>query len=343
MEVLQATPKALLRKIQKMEDKLEKAEKKIRAQSKKITYCFKREKLLIVSRNSWKSKCKDKQQKIKGLEVKLVHKEKVSRHPYSSSIMKLSFLLRQQGKCSYLGISRILKILCFCGLLELDKIPCPNTIQNWVSKMGLYNLKNGHKSLKNKEVCLIIDESIKVGQERLLLIAMCAADKRLTTPLPSINIGKGEEERADQALSFENMTICYLEGRKSWTGDEREKVLENLAKDLDIKISYIISDEASTLKKAIRQFDCPHVFDISHAVGNCLKRTFEKEEIYKNFTKIISGFQSRGVNQDLTYLIPPKQGTKARFMNQKPIVNRMWSKVYLESTRKSHRLILYLL
>ena len=58
-----------------------------------------------------------------------------------------------------------------------------------------------------------------------------------------------------------------------------------------------------------------------------LKQTFEKQESYVLFTKLVGSYLSKGVNQDLSYLCPPKLGKKARFMNQSRVIN--WAKIML--------------
>lgn len=69
------------------------------------------------------------------------------------------------------------------------------------------------------------------------------------------------------------------------------------------------------MKKASRLRSRVHLPDLSPAIGTCLRKTFEKETAYQGFTKLLSAFKSKGVNQSFPYLLPPTQGTKVRFMN----------------------------
>lgn len=252
---------------------------------------------------NWKAKHKSKRLENNGLKAKIERGEKINRHHFPKRLIILSVLLRIKGGCSYGGILKVLKILQFCFHLKLVKFPCENTVQNWVTKVGLYKLKKEDKGLRDKEVSLIIDESIRMGQEKQLLVLS----------IPWKKSGK-------TALRFEDTEVLHIEGSKSWNGEKINEVIEQLEQRHGFKLKNILSDEDSKLKKASRLSEVLHIPDISHAVGSCLRRSFEKADQYKAFTKLVASYQSKGVNQDISYLCPPKQRSKARFMNQQGIV-----------------------
>ena len=58
----------------------------------------------------------------------------------------------------------------------------------------------------------------------------------------------------------------------------------------------------------------------------------DKQTDYVSFTKLIASYLAKGVNQDLSYLCPPKLGRKARFMNQGRVVD--WAEQMLSNWRK---------
>ena len=183
----------------------------------------------------------------------------------------------------------------------------------------------------------MVDESIKIGEEKLLVVLSCPSDKSEIGPLCEDvqgqervigqNLGINRPHCLDisdkSGLSLSDMRICHIESRKSWTGLEVSYVLTNVINKLAVSgqtVDYIQTDGESKLKNAVDLVALPQALDISHSLGNCLKKTFDKEEAFINFTKLLSNYQSKGVNQALTYLIPPKQRTKVRFMNLKPVV-----------------------
>lgn len=275
----------------------------IRFQNRKL----KREKkALEKSRDNWKEKNTKRRLENKQLTAKVKRLEKAKRHQYELWKVDLCVKLRLLAGCSYRCICRILLILDMSFHLSCGEYPCANTIQNWVSKVGLYRLKYADNELDGEKVCLIIDESIRLGNEKLLLILACRADK----------VKQG-------GLSYEDVEVCYMRGSDSWTGEKIQKEVDKLLGDKDYDLDYIVSDQASKMIKAARLLEVSHVPDLSHAIGTCLRRTFEKEDDYKLFIKQIATYQSKGVNRSFSYLCPPKQRSKARFMNQKKIVK--WS------------------
>lgn len=306
------------KKIKELEKKLERSKSKNTDYSQEQKYLKQRIKELMVSRKVWKVKLQSKQEEIKLLQAKIVRWGKAKGHHYPTQLVGLCILLRIIGGCSYGGICRILGILNGYMGLGLTKLPCANTIQNWVSKMGLFTMKQGAISLQGKEVSLIIDESIRLGQEKLLLI--------LSIPFEKVK---------NTALSFQDVEVVYMKGAISWTGQKIKQVLEELKLSHGFEIKSIVSDEDSKLLKACRLAGIVHVPDISHAVATCLRKVFEKAEEFICFKNLISSYASKGVNQELSYLCPPKQRTKARFMNLSKVVK--WANSMLERTDKLNK------
>ncbi len=292
-------------------EKVEKLKAKLSAERKEKKYLKRRLKETQASRDRWKEKHKSKQQEVKALKGKIKRDEKIERHHYPKLLIVLCVLLRIKGGCSYGGIIRVLKVIRFCFQLDLPRLPCENSVQNWVSKVGLYSLDKEDKGLRNKQVSLIVDESIRMGQEKQLLV-LCVPYKK----------------EKEGALIFEDVDVLHVQGAKSWTGEQINEVLKNLEEKYGFEAKNILSDEDSKLKKASRLSEIVHLPDISHAVATCLRRSFEKAPEFKAFTTLVASYQSKGVNQDISYLCPPKQRTKARFMNLHGIVN--WGDKVLE-------------
>jgi len=274
-------------KIKKLEKRIAHLEQKARengikhkSTKKEMRRLKQRIRELIKSRDNWKKKVKGVRQELKGLKHKLARQGKAKWHHYPTKLIGLCILLRIFCGCSFGGIVRILGIL------------------NPLSLVG-------------KQVSLIIDESIRLGQEKLLLI--------LSVPLEKIE---------KSALSFADVVLVYMKGAKSWTGLAISEVIEELEQSYGFEVKNILSDEDSKLKNASGILKVAHVADISHAVATCLKRVFEKAEDFLLFKKLIGSYASKGVNQELSYLCPPKQRTKARFMNLSRVVK--WANKMLE-------------
>jgi len=84
--------------------------------------------------------------------------------------------------------------------------------------------------------------------------------------------------------------------------------------------TYVISDNASTFNKAIRESGYPHIRDVSHSFALITKRIYENNEQFKSFTKALSSVSFKENMKLTAYLLPPKQRTTARFMNVAPLV-----------------------
>lgn len=302
-KVLLYSEKEYLRKVKRLEEKNARLDEKYSCIRAKEKYLKKRLRELTKSRDLWKNKSRDKSLQTKQLIAKLKRREKAKRHQYALWIVTVCINLRTQCGCSYQSIRKILVIFTASFQLDISRIPCANTIQNWNSKMGLHALENTDNQLVGQEVSLIADESIRLGKEKLLLI--------LLSPLNKVS---------EDALCRSDVVIGFLGGRVSWPGVDIAQVIkeELIAKGYQVKV--LVSDEGSNLGKAARESGLAHLADISHATATCLRKTFERDPDYKAFIKLLKHYRAKGVNQDLSYLCPPKQRAKARFMNQKSLV-----------------------
>jgi hypothetical protein len=90
----------------------------------------------------------------------------------------------------------------------------------------------------------------------------------------------------------------------------------------------VVSDQGNNLKRAIKLLGVPHIPDISHAVATCLKKTFKELQAYKDFSASVSLIKAKLGLCEYSFLRPPKQRTKSRFMNQEKIVN--WAQIILK-------------
>lgn len=266
------------------------------------------------SRAGVRKKLQCKQLVIKGLKRRLNRAGKAKWHHYSTWIVVLSVLLRVKCNCSYENVSKIIGLLNRHFALGQKRIPCANTIQNWVSKVGLFVLRSAPQRLCQQPISLIIDESIRLGKEKLLLVLAC--------PWHKAKAG---------FLRFTDVEVLYMQGANSWRGKAIAKQIRNKLLNRGFKVMNVLSDEGNNLKNATKLLELPHLPDIGHALAVCLKQTFEKEAAYVSLTKLIALYSKKGVNQYLSYLLPPKLGKKARFMNQQRWVD--WAKQLLRKWR----------
>ena len=80
------------------------------------------------------------------------------------------------------------------------KVPAYTTIGYWTQELGLSVYKESCSLFKDKRYALIVDESMMIGSEKLLL----------TLAMPAINAGS--------AITEKDITIVDISIAKSWNG-----------------------------------------------------------------------------------------------------------------------------
>ena len=95
-----------------------------------------------------------------------------------------------------------------------------------------------------------------------------------------------KREDSNMILNFSDVRVAYIGYDTSWTAAKVEKAITATVKESGLKVAYMVSDEASTLKCAAKIANIPHLPDISHLLGTCLRKTYEKNEAYKNLLSL---------------------------------------------------------
>lgn len=305
-------------KIRQLERKIEQLEKKIFSLKNNLS-CVRKEakqlrqrvKDLIRSRDKWKEKYQDNKLIVNKLRKQIDSGIKAKRHQFTVDIVLLSVLLRVLCNCSYESVVGVLALLKDLKYLESKRIPSQRVIQNWVAKVGLYRRQELDNEFVNQNRIILIDESIRIGKEKQLLL-----------------ISTFSEKTKEGCLKFTDMIVHYFNGRLSWKGNDVSKVLKDVLKKTKMNCVAVLSDEDAKLKNAATLQNLAHLPDLCHAIGTCLKKVFNQDSDYQSFMKTLAQYRSQGVNRDLSYLLPPSQRTKARFLNLwKPI---KWARLLLE-------------
>jgi len=243
--------KALELKVQK----LQKSQSEIRKECRALRRSLKSTK---ASRDNWKTKAVSRQKAYKSLERRFLSPQvelMPKRHRYPTWLIRLVIILRIYCHCSYGSIKKIVEVLQSDYLTRTvkAKTPCEKTLQNWVSKVGYYNLKSTDNKRFGKEVGLIIDESVRVGSQKLFLALLIPFEKH-----------------SSKILSFEDIQVFHLQGSESWTGDKIANVLKVHLEEYGLDLKYVLSDEGNNLKRGVKLLETTHIFDVSHAVATCL-------------------------------------------------------------------------
>ncbi len=219
-------------------------------------------------------------------------------------------MLYSRVDCGFRSVVDILSVIndTFDGLL--GAVPCYNTIENWVKKCGLQVYETAGASLKNKDYAGVIDESMMIGSEKLLL----------TLGVPA--------EHQGRPLNCSDVSVLDIAIANIWNGDGIASQLAQVSRKVGHNPLYVISDNASIMTKGVRCAEMNHQYDISHSLGMYLERTYSKSPDFVEYTKSMSDSKFKYNMKKIAYLLPPTQRTVARFINLSSWVK--WSSKMLE-------------
>lgn len=92
-------------------------------------------------------------------------------------------------------------------------------------------------------------------------------------------------------------------------------MLEKVAKKIGHAPEYVISENGSTVCKAVKDANFKHHLDISHSLGMFLERTYKNDPDFQCLSKKVSDARFKYNMQEVAYMQPPSQRSIARFMN----------------------------
>lgn len=226
----------------------------------------------------------------------------------------MSFLVAVKLKtsCSFRAISKYLITMNIYYNIAL-KVPSHVTICNWVKKVGYYQLSMP-KEIGDDWV-IIIDESIQIGAEKLLLI-LGIRSKNIDFSRP---------------LNFPDVLPIVHICKSGWNA---HKVRDELKKAQGIlgHIKYAVSDKGASINKGLELCGIPHVHDITHRIGNILKKVYKKDSAFKYYIDKIASLRLQIQQTKWAYLLPPQQRSQSRFLNLKPIME--WGTKILDYIKK---------
>lgn len=191
-----------------------------------------------------------------------------------------------------------------------EEIPCYNTIENWVKKCGLDIYNTSCNELNQTKYAQIVDESMMIGSEKLLLA--------VATPAEHLN----------RPLYFNDVSFLNIAVAESWNGEGVANQIETSAAKVGHAPEYVITDNAAVMNKGVRLTGFKHHHDISHSLGMFLERTYKNEVKFINYCKLMTAPKFKLNMKPIAYLLPPKQRTVTRFMNMTDWI--VWSRKMLE-------------
>lgn len=179
--------------------------------------------------------------------------------------------------------------------MELSS-PSFSTTKLWVKKIGYVKLTSPKE--KADDWILILDESIGIGQEKVLVIlGIRQSNIDFTRP-----------------LKLQDMEPLLVKSSEKWTGHDIGQELKIIKEKLE-GVIYAVTDGGSSLKLGLKNAGINRVYDITHAIAIFLDRIYRNDVVFKGFTHNAGQMRFKLCCSKSAHLIPPNQRSKSRFLN----------------------------
>ncbi len=276
-----------------------------------------------IDRRNLRAQLKEREGKIIALTAeirrlgKVTEPEKVFNHVYPVQMMILAVFIVVHGggslRCAAATVEFFAKMMSW----ESYNKPSPTTIRNWVLRCGYYALTYA-RDLKGDYV-VIIDESIQIGKEKLLLMLGV----------------KVETDRCRCApLSGQDVEVLGMEVQSSWAGkDIAEFIQRKLSHYPLVNLLYVVSDQGASLLAAVRSLNLAWVSDCTHVMMNAVKELFDQDAALSELSASIGQLRRQLTLSDWGALLPPTLRDKDRFLRIFTIVewaerlDQYWNKL----------------
>lgn len=208
----------------------------------------------------------------------------------------LCVLIYTQTGCGLRTVVSILRIFEKVLGPSFGKAPSYTTVRNWIIKLGL-SVYTDDIPKKMKKFAVIIDESIMINKEKLLLV-----------------LGF-ETGQVKGPLQHKDMTVLGMKVGESFKRTVVSDEINRIAESCGSTPEYGISDGAHNLVGGFKDAGITHHLDISHTLGNCMRRVYGNDADFKNLTNKLGKVRLQYHLTDKAWLLPPNMRSIARFMN----------------------------
>lgn len=269
---------------------------------------------LKASRNSWKRKYQSlHEQKVR------LNKEKASGHQYPVVMVWLCVHLYRCCRCSLRNCSEVIAGVALTMQINCRK-PSASSIRNWIIKYGYYCYEGSANSHSGKWT-VIVDESVSIGQERLLLVL-------------GLSLATWKFERA---VAHQDVRVLHVSIASSWKADQIARVLKEISSG--IEVAYCVSDKGNNIMGAIKELGWVHIYDCSHQWAKLMEHLYEDTPDFRGLMEQLGLLRRRWVLSRYSHLMPPQLRSKSRFMNIFPLIKwiedirRYWFKLEEDAKR----------
>lgn len=251
----------------------------------------------------------------------------VFNHKYPAQMIALAVFIVINGGSLRCAAASAQFLASLMGWSLQTERPSPVTVRNWVLRCGLHALQS-FRDFRG-DMVLIMDESIQIGTEKLLLL--------LGVPL-------SKDHCRCTPLTSEDVQVMGMEVQHSWTGDLiADFVRRTLANFPKLNVAYLISDRGTSLLAAVRQLGYSWVSDCSHEMMNAVKDIFCNDKALQELCAAIGTLRCRFLLTEWGGLLPPTLRDKDRFLRLFTLVNwvRRVDTYWNQLPRKMRRALLF--
>lgn len=301
MTIMKGSYAQIMSKFSKMRGSRNNWKGKAVERADEVRYVRKENNRLRKDRDKYKNIAKEAEQKLKELQG-------VAMLPSVSDKSVLVFLVLQLfclARIGFRAISRVLNV--FSPYLGLKKIPCPQTVINWVIRLSIYRSQNigcAIKGFASSGYIWMIDTSIALGSAKILAVIAIRAD---------------HYNRNSGAPTLKDVHCVAVSVAVSWTGEAIAALLQQIIEVMGIPIAFL-KDGGKDLAKAAkilaeRGYKTFSIDDLSHVVAILLKHEYGKHPLFEVFISTCGNVSKKLKQTILASVAPPKVSTKSRFMN----------------------------
>ena len=226
-------------------------------------------------------------------------------HSYGAKMIAL--LVEVAKVTGFASASKVVKLV-FQYLNLKPKLPTGESIRTWARRIGIHVLEDGEQS--SRDEYWVVDHSSQVGKETLLAISRLRISD---LPPPG------------ETLSRDKLKVIHLLVGKNWTRDRMREVYRELAKKRG-RPAGLLTDGAVELYEPVDVWEkdgknpVKTIRDFKHVAANCLQRLIAKSDSWQKFNKHLNLARCQIQQTELAAFTPPRQKTKARFMNLGPTI-----------------------
>lgn len=233
-------------------------------------------------------------------------------HSYSVGLISLCVQLHLSARVGLRAVTDVLGILtAFFPLPEAP--PSWSSSRLWLLRVGYYKLTRPKE--RADDWVWIVDFTMQAGDLKCLTIV-------------GVRLSDWEQQKRpgpDPALSHQDVEPIELipvrQPSGAWVYQQLKEAIYKTGMPRQI-----IADEGPDVKAGIEKFiqkypQTASIYDVKHFTARVLEREFKSDRMWVAFTQWARDTKSQLHQTDLSYLAPPNQRSKSRYMNMETLVD----------------------